>query len=335
MKAQLRSTVLAVSLLAPVAATLVALPTTSFAQVTPEVQSLDIRTDGPLQPGSRMRFRMEGTPHARATVRIRGVRDSIALREVDRGVYVGRYVITRDDNIEPGAPVRAILRSGNRTAVADYNAPADVAAVQPAPAPDLRIQRFASAPVDSADQGSVLRFTVEASPGATMAYVDLPGIDNNVRLHEERPGFYEGAYTIRRGERLNLERPPVANLRWGDRIATANLDHPLVAMAGLPIQIVSHPNNGTIEGDVARVRGRTAPFAQVEVRVHASPPIFGQMGVGQDVLNDTIQADARGFFEFSFRTPFPVPGTKYDVDLVARKADETREARLTLFQRQG
>jgi hypothetical protein len=241
MKAQLRSTALAVCLLAPVAATIGALPTTAFAQPAPEVQSLDIRADGPWQPGTRVRFRMEGTPHAQAMVRVRGVHDSIPLREVERGVYVGRYVIARDDDIDPGAPIRAILRMGNRTAVAEYNAPTDVA--------DARA----------------------------------------------------------------LPPPPQA----------------------LPIEIVSHPNNGTIEGDVARLRGRTAPFAQVEVHVHASPPLLGQVGVGQDVLNDTLQADARGFFEFSFRTPYPVPGTKYDVDLVARKADETREARLTLFQRQG
>jgi hypothetical protein len=339
MKAQLRSTALAVCLLAPVAVTVTALPAPAFAQATPEVQSFDIRADGPLQPGTRLRFRMEGTPHARAMVRVRGVRDSIALREADRGVYVGRYVITRADSIEPGAPIRAILRNGNRTAVAEYNVPTDVAAAQPAPPPpqDLRIARFTAAPVDSAEPGTVLRFTVEGSPGATTAYVDLPGIDNNARLREVRPGVYEGAYTIRRGERLSVERPPVANLRWGDRIATTNLDHPLVAVVpvSLPIQIVSHPDNGTIEGDVARVRGRTAPFAQVQVRVHASPPIVGQFGVGQEVFNDTVQADARGFFEFSFRTPFPVPGTKYDLALTARKADATTEARLTLFQRQG
>jgi hypothetical protein len=48
-----------------------------------------------------------------------------------------------------------------------------------------------------------------------------------------------------------------------------------------------------------------------------------------------MQADARGYFEFSFRAPYPVPGTKYDVDLVARKADVARETHLTLFQRQG
>src|SRR5947209_1218175 len=188
MKAQLRSTAFAMCLLAPLALTVSALPTAAFAQVTPEVQSFDMRSDGPLQPGARLRIRVEGTPHARAMVRVRGVRNPIALREIDRGVYVGRYVITRDDTIEPGAPIRAILRSGNRTAVAEYSVPSDVAAAQPAPVPvpapaqELRIVRFMAAPIDSAEPGTVLRFTVEGTPGATMAYVDLPGIDNNVRL---------------------------------------------------------------------------------------------------------------------------------------------------------
>jgi hypothetical protein len=235
------------------------------------------------------------------------------------------------------------LRSGNRTAVAEYNVPNDTPVAQTPPAPqpapqELRIVRFNAQPVDSAEPGTVLRFTVEGAPGATMAYVDLPGIDNNVRLSEVRPGVYEGAYTLRRNDNLRVNAAVVANLRWGDRIATTNLDHPLVGAVvpvGLPIEIVSHPNNGTIEGDVARVRGRTAPFATVQVHVQAAPPVIGQFGVAQQVLNDTIQADARGFFEFSFRSAFPVPGTKYDVQLTARKADVTKEAHLTLFQRQG
>src|SRR3569833_2207309 len=128
MKAQLRSTAFAACLLAPVAFTAGALPTAAFAQAPLQVQSLDVRTDGPMQPGTRLHFRMEGTPHARAMVRIHGVRESVPLREVERGIYVGRYVITRADDIEPGAAVRAILRNGNRTAVSEFNVPTDVAA---------------------------------------------------------------------------------------------------------------------------------------------------------------------------------------------------------------
>lgn len=338
MKAHLRRHAVVLSLLAPVAAaTVAALPAAAVAQQALEVRNLEVRTDGGVEPGSRLHFRMEATPRAQATVRIRGVRGNIALREVERGLYVGRYVVTRQDDIEPGAPIRASVRSGNRSAVARFTVPQDVVAqVPPAPAPqELRVTRFVSEPVDSAAPGTVLRFTVEATPGATLASVDLPGIDRDVRLREVRPGVYEGAYTLTRDDRLETNRRVQANVRWGDRIATVPLERPLVAVVDVPIEITSHPNNGTIEGDVARVRGRTAPFARVQVRVQAVPPFIGQFGVAQQVYAETVQADARGVFEFAFRTPLPVPGTKYDVNIVASKENITREANLVLFQRQG
>lgn len=340
MKAQLRRHVVALSLLAPMGAvTLAALPATAVAQQALEVRNLEVRTDGGVDPGSRLHFRMEATPRSEASVRIRGVRGNIALREVERGLYVGRYVATRQDNIEPGAPIRASIRSGNRSAMAHFNVPNDIVAqVPPAPAPvpqELRITRFSSEPVDSAAPGTVLRFAVEATPGATQVSVDLPGIDRDVRLREVRPGFYEGAYTLTRNDRLNPNGRVQANVRWGDRIATVNLDRPIVAVVDVPIEITSHPNNGTVEGDFARVRGRTAPFARVQVRVQAVPPFVGQFGVAQQVFAETVQADARGVFEFGFRSPFPVPGTKYDVNIVSTKENVTREAHLVLFQRQG
>lgn len=351
MKAHLKNHIAAAFLLAPVAAlTFTALPTAAVAQQALEVRSLEVTTDGAVVPGSRLRFRMEGTPRAEASVRVRGIRGSIALREVERGLYVGRYTVTTNDRIEPGAPIRASLRNGNRVAVAEYNVPDDVRNVARAPvapvapvapaapaADDVRILRVNTWPAERLEPGAVLRFAVEGTPGARV-WVDLPGIDQNVRLEEGRPGFYEGGYTLSRNDRLDARRPAVAHMRVGDRVATVNIDRPLVTAAApveVPIEIVSHPNNGTFEGDVANVRGRTAPFARVEVRVTAVPPLLGQFMGPQQVFAQTLQADARGFFELSFRSAMPIPGTKYDVDMTASKADVRREAHVVLYQRQG
>jgi hypothetical protein len=72
------------------------------------------------------------------------------------------------------------------------------------------------------------------------------------------------------------------------------------------------------------------------IRHHqAAPPVVGQFGVAQQVYAQTLQADAEGRFEFSFNTPFPVPGTKYEIDLVSTKADVTKESRVMLYQRPG
>ncbi|HWI81596.1 hypothetical protein [Ramlibacter sp.] len=442
MKRQLRAHLAAMCLLAPAAFTLTALPTTAAARpATPEVSSLEVASDNGVNPGSRLQFTLQGTPGARASVRIRGVRDPIPLRETARGVYRGQYIVGRADDIDTGDKIRAILRHGNRTVTASYDVPPGLRTVAVAP-PPLRIERFQVSTLERVEPGADIDFMLEGAPGA-VAVVDLPGIANNVQLREVRPGHYEGSYTIRRADRLDPNGPVVATLRAGNRAVTANLNHPLVvadnrrqeadnrapvlrdltpregdvvpggpntvvsgqfgdrggsgvdpnsvrimvsgrnvtqdaeinprsftyraplppgrhtvdvtardragntlrrswsfevaaaAPANVPIQILSHTNNGQVDGNVARVRGRTAPNATVDVRVDAVPPVVGQFGVAQQLLSRTIQADRNGDFEFSFTSPFPVPGTRYDVQMVAHKADVTNEARITLFQRQG
>jgi len=435
MKAQLRNHVAAIFLLAPAAITFTALPSMVSAQpASPEVLSLQVTSDNGLQPGSRLQFTLQGTPHAKASIRIRGAQAMIPLSETSRGVYTGRYTITRNDRIQGGDPVRAIMRRGNRTVTASYNIPEGLGNVAVAPPPPLRIERFQVAALDRIEPGAEIRFTLEAVPGA-VAFVDLPGVANHVALREMRPGHYEGSYTVRRADTLDPSGPVVANLRMGDRAVTMNLSQPLVVAdnrpplivdlspregdtvpagrptvvsgafndrggsgvdpnsvrillsgrnvtsdaqvtpgsftyraplppgrhtvdvtardrAGnairrswsfevasgpvtVPIQILSHVNNGEVEGNVAHIRGRTAPLAAVDVRVDAVPPVVGQFGVARNVFSRTVQADANGHFEFSFSSPFPLPGTRYDVSMTANKADVTTEAKLVLYQRQG
>ena len=144
MKRQLRNQVAALCLLAPAALTFTALPASAQAQpASPEVFSLQVTSDHGVNPGSRLQFTLHGTPHARAFVRIRGVRDSIALREIDRGVYTGRYVVADDDRIDTGDKINAILRQGNRTVTASYDVPPGLSTVAVVPpVPQLRIERF-------------------------------------------------------------------------------------------------------------------------------------------------------------------------------------------------
>ena len=438
MKAQLRNHVAALFFLAPAAITFTALPTTVVAQpATPEVYALQVTSDRGLAPGSRLQFRLEGTPRAKASVRIRGAHAMIPLTETSRGIYTGRYVITRDDNIQEGDKIRAIMRRGNRTVTASYDIPqglGNVASAPLPPPPPLRIEHFQVGAIDRIEPGTEIRFTLMGVPGAA-ASVKLQGVDNNVALREVRPGQYEGTYVVRRRDSLDPNGPVVATLRMGDRAVNMNLAQPLVAAdnrppaitnltpregdtvaggpptvisasfrdrggagvdpntvrimisgrnvtpdaqvtpdsfsyraplppgrhtvdvtardhagntvrrtwtfevasgpANVPIQILSHVNNGQVDGNVTNIRGRTAPLAEINVRVDAVPPVVGQFGVAQNVLSRTIQADPSGHFEFSFNSPFPVPGTRYDVSLKAHRADVTTESKLVLYQRQG
>lgn len=235
MKTHLRNYVTAAMLLVPAMVTLGALPSSAIAQpATPEVSSLAVEADAGLEPGSRLRIRLEGTPRVRASVRIRGVRETIALREVRPGVYVGRYTLKRVDRVAPDSDVRAILRHGNRTVAANYElgetmGTPPVAAAPPPPvrAPDpLRIERFGMLPVDRVEPGAELNFVLEGMPGAN-ASVDLPGVERDLRLRETRPGHYEGSYTVRRGDDFNPNRPIVATLRAGDRAVNSSIAMPV------------------------------------------------------------------------------------------------------------
>jgi hypothetical protein len=235
MKTQLRNYVTSAMLLLPAMVALVALPTGAMAQpAAPQVRSLAVEADAGFEPGSRLRFRLAATPRVQASVRIRGVGESIALRETAPGVYVGRYTLKRADRVSPESDVRAMLRHGNRTIVANYElreamgtSPVTVVPPPPVRPPDpLRIERFGMVPIDRIEPGAELQFSLEGMPGAAVS-VDLPGVERDLRMRETRPGHYEGSYTIRRADDVNPNRPIVATLRSGDRVVTANLNIPV------------------------------------------------------------------------------------------------------------
>ena len=71
-----------------------------------------------LDPGRVVHFRVEGTPNARAAVRVPGVVDWLQLREERPGTYVGSYTIRQRDDIEAFADATAVLRNGDQRVMA-------------------------------------------------------------------------------------------------------------------------------------------------------------------------------------------------------------------------
>ena len=227
MKTRVRNYFASALLLLPAAVTLTAVPQTVLAQAaTPEVRQLNVTADGRLEPGTLLTFTLQGTPRAQASVRIRGLRESVPLTEVERGIYVGRYTIKRGDRIEPDADVRATMDNGNRSVAADYQLaeilPRSRDPFGPARAAEPRIERFGIAPLERIEPGAEIRFALQGTPGGTVV-VDLPGVSNDLALREVRPGSYEGSYTIRRADNFNPNRPVTATLRIGDRITSTNV----------------------------------------------------------------------------------------------------------------
>ncbi len=114
---------------------------------------------------------------------------------------------------------------------------------------------------------------------------------------------------------------------------TWSFDVAAVVPVAVPLQVLNHGNNGQVDAGNTQVLGRTAPFASVAVKVDAIASVLGGFNVNQNLFSQTVQADANGNFSFNFSPRFPLPGTRYEIVMVATKANLNTEARLVLHQR--
>lgn len=90
-----------------------------------------------------------------------------------------------------------------------------------------RIDGFDVKPVEQPTPGNELEFTLYGSPGG-IATVLIDGATGTTTLEESETGVYEGTYTIRKRDRITAASRATANLRMGNRVATAILDEPMV-----------------------------------------------------------------------------------------------------------
>lgn len=90
----------------------------SVRAATPDIDRFTVRPQGVLVPGRELRFRVQGSAGAKATLTIPGVVRNLALQETRRGVYEGSYTVRRKDDLRAFDHAIATLRAGPRTATA-------------------------------------------------------------------------------------------------------------------------------------------------------------------------------------------------------------------------
>jgi hypothetical protein len=318
MKAQLRHTVAALMLLAPVAATFVAQPVAAQQRIAPQITGLTLNADNGLDPGSTLRLGVQGTPGGRATVQLAGTDIRIALRETSRGFYRGSYTIRRADRIDPTQFMTVRLTRSNVTTRQSFTYPPSFQALAmgagPAPAPAFeppRIDRFVTRPMGPLEPGRELRFRVDGAAGARVT-LDIPGVVNDLPMREVGPGHYEATYTIRRRDDLDAFSTAIATLRSGDRWVTSRLERavPRDRDGRAPAIIGMTPRHG----DVVSPAGVTVVSADFDDRGGrgVDPNSVRIMLSGRDVTSDA-RVDSRGF---TYRSDLP-PG-HYTAEVSAR-----------------
>ncbi len=288
-----------------------------------------------IEPGAELRFMLNGMPGAVATFAIPGVVDNVPMREVRPGVYEGSYTIRRLDNLAPSRPIVATLRMGDKAVTSNLSQPLTA----DAKAPVLRnlspregelvpgnMPTSVSASFDDAGGVGVDPKSVRIMLGGRNVTADS---NINAQFFSYRADLPAGRYTVDVSAKDMVGN--AMNKVWNFEVAAAAAALPVT----VPLQVTSHNNNAIVEGNTTTVRGRTAPGAVVEVKVQAIAPLAGLFGVTQEVLNERVQADGAGNFTFTFSPKLPLPGTRYEVDMVSTKAQLRTESRLVLFQKQG
>ena len=223
--------------------------------VAPEITSFQVITTEQPVPGSDIEFALEGTARGKASVRIIGINKTIALREVDPGVYEGSYTLSRRDKVGTPPTALASLRVRNVSVTATQPlagaAPPVASATPPVPQSviPLAIERFGVMPVARIEPGAELRFVTAGTPSARATFT-IEGVAQNVSMAEVRPGRYEGAYTIRRNDNFPPFLVITTTLEANGQVARSRLNQALLVDARPPtIQNLAPNSNETVVGN--------------------------------------------------------------------------------------
>lgn len=216
----------------------------------PQITSFELEPTEKIAAGNELFFRVEGTPGARATVRVTGVTRTLVLQEVDDGVYEGAYTLRPNDKASAASSATATLRKSSRSStsrIARLAAQQPVAVQAPAPQqprPALALNRFMATPVDKLDPGTELRFIAEGTPGAKASF-SIQNVASGIPMREVSPGRYEGSYTLRRNDRITGGVPVVATLEGNGQVVKSNLSrNQMLVDARAPVIRNQSPRDG-------------------------------------------------------------------------------------------
>jgi hypothetical protein len=320
----------------------------------PEIDNFTVNSVAQLTPGTELLFTLQGTPNSNATLTIGNLVTNIPMREVEPGVYQGRYTIRNQDQISENTVVRANLQRGDRFSSVRLQQPlttntasnSNTSTTNPSTGSNtgnqgnqsLRIDQFTMQPVQQLDPGTELTFTLVGTPNATATY-SIEGVATNLPMQEVSSGTYRATYVIRRQDTFPANTNVVANLQANGQSVRAQLAQGLTANSSgntntttqLPLEVTSPTNNSRVSGTV-EVTGRSAPNATINVNVQATNSLAGIVGLNRTIVDRSIQTDAQGNFNFTFQPNISIPGTRYEVSLSAVNGEQTKKETLVLYQ---
>ena len=124
----------------------------------PRVDRFTLAPVDRLDPGTELKFSLEGTPRAQASIQVPGLPMTLPMQEERPGRYTASYTLRKADKVAPG-PVVATLRTGERLTTSQLTIPQ---------------QAMAGATPGAAPMGAA------AAPGPLVLQVTSPGPNASV-----------------------------------------------------------------------------------------------------------------------------------------------------------
>jgi outer membrane lipoprotein SlyB len=211
--------------------------TNSTQTSSPRIDGFDVAPVPRSIPGRELKFTLFGSPGGSAMVQIAGATGDLPLAETESGTYEGTYTIRTRDRITAASKATVNLRVGNKVSSMVLDEPVIAAAnsgptaAQRAAANGPKIEKFDVDAPSRLTAGEELFLTLNGTSGGT-ATAQVTGVRGKIALSETRPGVYEGTYTIRNRDRIEVASAATATLRVRDRETTTALGRPLQANTG-------------------------------------------------------------------------------------------------------
>ncbi len=159
-----------------------------------------------------------------------------------------------------------------------------------------RISGFDLEQVEQLSPGTELNFILYGTPRSRAA-LSIDGAQNDLVLSEAQPGVYRGVYTVSRRDRLMPSSTVTANLRSGNRVASAILDEPLLAGWNPPPAAGAMPRIERL--DFLPVVGSNSPPA-LQMVLYGSPGGRASARIagspGRVLLDETRPGEYRGSY---------------------------------------
>ena len=289
-----------------------------------------------LEPGTELRFSLNGAPGADASFELPGIASGLPMRELRPGQYVGSYTLRQQDILTPG-PVVATLRSGERWVTAQLAAP--LVSDNTAPVIGNLLPRQGESVTGAG--ATVVSGSFDDAGGTGVdprsVRVTVAGRDVTPDTQVTPQSFsYRGTLPAGRHSVEVTARDLAGNASQKSWTFDVGSAMGAASATQLSLQVVSPGPNAAVNGSDVVIQGRTSPGASVRVKVDAvAPPVGNRASVAQPVTQQTVIADADGNFSFNLGSYRAVMGTRYEVSMVANQGSQAAEQRLVLFQRPG